>query len=246
MKRSLLIFVLAFLTGCGSLLPKKVEFFQDKVKKFPEPSAKLVELERQAIYRASAATSDTVQSALLEGASTNVIAPAKDAKVLTEAVAVALGPPDSPSYNPAPLLALNLESAVAKHDDQVASFKRTNDKDVGKKIEGTGFFQISYVYWVGGIFVVVVVVLVLGKLALTAASVANPGAAVGLNVVNAAEGVVSKGFTQLVKGGEDFKSWVGTEIADSGLKTKILNAFATAHQKAQDSDVQNTVAALTK
>lgn len=245
---SLLLASLVLLAGCGTLVPKKVELFQDKVKPFPEQSAKLRELEREAIYRASDKTAQTLQVALLEGASTNVIQPAQEARVLTRAVAVALGPPltPSPTNEPAVGLAEGLESAVAGYNVKLDTFKAKNNENEGKKIEGTGLFQISYIYWIGGAVGAVLVVLVVGKLLLTAAAVANPGAAVGLNVVNAAESVAIKGFNQLVKGGEDFKGWVEKEVTDSGLKQKILDAFSSAHQKAQDTDVQNVVAAITK
>lgn len=250
MKRFLLVILMsALLTGCSSLVPQKVEFFQDKVQKFPEQSAALVELERQAIYRARDKTAEVAQVAVIENASTNVVFPAKEAAKLTEAVAVSLGPPQ---YQPSDFvigstdLAVKLEGSVAKYDKKVAKFKSANDENTGKKIEGTGIFQIGYFYWVGGILAGLAIIFIVGKLLLTAASAANPGAAVGLGVLNVAQSVITKGFSQLVKGGEDFKAWVEKEITDPQTKQKILDAFQTAHIKAQDGDVQNVVTAITK
>ena len=125
-------------------------------------------------------------------------------------------------------------------------FDKANDAVEGKKIEGTGLVRVPYLLWIGGFLVGLVVLFFVGKLALTAFAVTNPGASVGLNVVNAAESVLVKGFSQVVQGGENFKSWVESEITDSGLKTKILAAFQSEQQKAQDQSVQNTVAAITK
>jgi hypothetical protein len=235
------------LAGCGTLTPKKVELFQDTVQVFPEQSARLRELEREAIYRAVDKTSEVVQAAVSEGASTNITAPAKDAEVLTKAVAVSLGPPESPApaSMSAPKLAVKLESAVAEHNTKIEKFKVQNNENEGKKIEGTGWFQVSYVWWVGGILVTVFVLFSVGKILLTVASLANPGAAIGLGAVNVAQSVVTKGFSQLVKGGEDFKGWVSQEVADAGLKQKILDAFRAKHERAQDSDVQSTVRTIT-
>ena len=248
MRRALAIFAALLLAGCGSLVPKKVEFFQDKVRQFPEQSEKLLELERQAIYRAVEKNAQTVLAAVAEGASTNVVRPAQEAQVLTEAVAVVVGPPESPAsaYVSSENLAVKLESQVAKFNGKVDDFKKTSNENVGKKIEGTGLIQVSYFYWVGGIAGVLLLVFIAVKIALSVLAMANPGAAIGLNVVNAAQSVVTKGFSQLVKGGEEFKGWVDKEVQDAGLKQKILDAFRTSHVQSQDHDVQNVVSALTK
>lgn len=248
-KRLFLTLALAALVaGCSSLVPKKVEFFQDKVEKFPEQPSKLVELERQAIYRAHESAKETVVAAVAENASTNVVTPAKATEQLTEAVAVALGPPVSPpsKTEPAEKLAAKLETAVAKFERKIDDFKKDSDENVGKKIEGTGMIQVGYFYWVGGIVLVLIVLFVLAKLALSAAAMVNPGAAIGLNVLNGAGAVAAKGFAQVIKGGEEFKKWIGKEISDSGLRDKILSEFQNHQMKAQDSDVQNVVQAITK
>jgi hypothetical protein len=249
MKRFLFVAALAAaLAGCSSVVPKKVEFFQDKVQKFPEQSSTLRELEREAVSRAQEKTEAAIVAAVAENASTNVVAPAKEAQVLISAVATVIGPPKTPApvTESSEKLATKLETSVAKFSEKVESFKQANNENAGKKIEGTGLFQIGYIYWVGGIILGVIVLFIVGKLVLTAAAVANPGAAIGLNAVNVAESVAAKGFSQLVKGGEDFKAWVQKEITDSGLKAKILSSFQGAQMKSQDSDVQNVVQALTK
>jgi len=249
MKRNLFCLLLAVaVAGCSSLVPKRVEFFQDRVEKFPEQPTKLVELERQAIYRAHESAKETVVAAVAENASTNVVTPAKATEQLTEAVAVALGPPVSPASKtePAERLAVKLETAVAKFERKVEDFKKDSDENVGKKIEGTGIIQVGYFYWVGGIVLALVVLFTLGKLALTVAATMNPGAAIGLNVLKGAGAIAAKGFAQVIKGGEEFKKWVGKEISDLGLRDKILNEFQSHQMKAQDEDVQNVVQVLTK
>jgi len=234
------------LTGCGTLMPKRVELFQDKVQKFPEHSAYAQELERQLIQRLHQRSNETVEAALAEQASTNVVAPAREVQRLAMAEAALVGPPLKPSKEPSVKLAGDVEKTVAKLNRDVEEFKQDNNANAGKKIEDTGLVKVPYFYWLGGILLLGAVIFFVGKILLTAAAVANPGAAIGLNVVNAASAVVSKGFSQLVKGGEDFKDWVSQEIEDHDLKQKILNAFQSAHRKVQDSDVQNTIQSITK
>jgi hypothetical protein len=100
---------------------------------------------------------------------------------------------------------------------------------------------VPYFVYLGGFVLVVVVLWHLGKLALTAASVANPGFSVGVAGMNVAGSVVSKGFHQLVTGGNAFKGWVEKEVSDPTLKQKILDAFASAHKESQDADVKAVI-----
>ena len=248
MSKTVLIALSLLLAGCGTLVPKKVEFFQDKVEPFPEHKAYAVELQRQLVHRLQEKSNETVEAALIEKASSNVIAPAKEVKRLADAEAVFVGPPlkPVPASTPSAVVAEKLETAVAKLDQKIEEFKADNNENSGKKIEGTGLVQIGYFYWVGGIIGALLLIFFLGKMALSIAALVNPGAAVGLNVVNAASSVVAKGFSQLVKGGENFKSWVETEVQDAGLKEKILKEFQSTHMQAQDKDVQDTVRSLTK
>jgi hypothetical protein len=235
------------LTGClGSLIPKPVEFDQAKVQKFPEQSPSLRELEREAIYQSHEKATETVVAALKEQVTTNVLAPAKDTMKLTQSALVAAGPPDKIPTVTADVLADKVTTEVGDYNKKVDKFAARDDKYAGKKIEGTGLIQVPYFLWIGGILVVLVIIYFVGKTVLTGAAVANPSAAVGLNVVNAAQSVLASGFSQVVKGGEDFKAWVTKEVTDSGLQTKILNAFQTTQMKAQDQTVQNTIAAMTK
>lgn len=236
------------LTGClGTFVPKKVEFFQDKVKEFPEQSAKLRELERQTIYQAHEKSTETVVAALKENATTNVITPARDTMKLTQAALVAAGPPQT-IPDPANVVGLanSVQQGVGKYDLKVEKFAKGNDENIGKKIEGTGLVQVPYLLWTGGAVVVVIVLFALAKMALSAYSLVNPAASIGVGGLNVAQSVVTKGFTQIVKGGEEFKDWVTKQVNDQGLQDKILEAFKATHQQAQDQDVQNAVKIITK
>lgn len=63
--------------------------------------------------------------------------------------------------------------------------------------------------------------------------------------MNVAGSVVSKGFQQLVRGGEDFKNWVVKNV-EPAAQQKILDAFTTLHKTAQDQDVKTVVDHLIK
>jgi hypothetical protein len=247
MKQLAAIILAVLLTGCGSMIPKKVEFFQDTVAKYPEPSPALREQMRQAVYRAHDKAAVTVRAAVAENASTNVIAPAKEVERLTESVSFSLGPPEDPPMRgvTSEAIAFKLERSVAKLNEKIEDFKTDNNVNTGKKIEGTGLVQISYVWYVGGILAAICLLFIAGKIALTLFAAANPAAAVGLGVVNVAQAVVTKGFSQLIKGGENFKNWVEKEVSDPAVKQKVLEAFRATHKQAQDFDVQSTVRAVT-
>jgi hypothetical protein len=240
------------LTGClGTLVPKKVELFQDKVKAFPEQSEKLRELERQAIYQSHEKATETVVAALKENSTTNVVAPARDTMKLTQAAMVAAGPPEKlPEPNNVTNLVTAVEQGIGKYNLKVEKFAKDSDENVGKKIEGTGLIQVPYFLWLGGALVVAFILYIIfkaAKAALAGAALVNPGAAVGLGVLNVAQSVASKAVTQVVKGGEDFKGWVKEEFTgDQSLQNKILNAFKVAHQTNQDQDVQSVITTLTK
>lgn len=250
---STMLGIMLMSNGCGSLLPKKVEFFQDKVKVVPEQTEAQKETERQVALRAKEKAAQVVTVALSEGVSTNLLDPAGETMKLTASVSESLGPPKTPSTATTDALVQKSQTQLARLNENLDKYRKTEDKDAGKKIEGTGKVQIPYFEWIAIVGAALFIVYEIGKmifnggkLALTAAASTNPGAAVGLNVVNVAQSVVQKGFSQLVKGGEDFKDWVEKEITDTGLKAKILDAFQTSHMKSQDSDVQNAVTAITK
>ena len=246
----LILLAMAF-NGC-SLIPHKVEFFQDKVKKVPELTSSQREVEKRAALAAKFKAAETLTAAIGESASTNVILPATDAAKLTDVVSEMVGPPARPSTASTDKLVQEVRAALAKQDSKLESFKRENNENAGKKIEGTGLLQIPYFVYVGLIALVILVAWHLLHTVLTGlqvAGVANPAlgvaGGVGSALMGGVESVFSKGFSQVVKGGEKFKSWVGAEVEDPALRKKILDAFASAHKEAQDETVQTAVKLVT-
>lgn len=241
---SLLITLSLLSPGC-SLIPKKVELGQSKVHRFPELTNSQKELQKEAAQLAKEKAAETLLAATAENTSTNVITPAREAAALTDAVAESVGPPAKRSNADSQALADEVRASVAKLDRKIDSFKVDNDKLAGKKVEGTGIIQVPYFLWAGGFLVVIFVGWHLAKTALTVASAGNPGALVGVGAMNVAGSVVSRGFQQLVHGGEGFLTWVKNEIPDSALQQKITDAFITRHKVAQDSDIKQLVKQLT-
>ena len=236
------IFLAVFLAGCG-LIPKRVELGQDRVKKFPEHPKAQLEAERQAVALAAEkareaekiATADQSQAAL----------PASESAELSESVGRSLGPPANPWSGEVTALTERLDKLTAKYNGLLATFKQGNDALAGKKIEGTGIFQVPYFLWLGIVGAVMFVVWIVLRAVVSIAAAGNPGVAVGLKVAQVGGRTLSRGFSQLVSGGEHFKDWLKKEVPDEGLKTKILEAFRQNQVCEQDKDVQSLIKELT-
>ncbi len=237
---------LVCLTGCGTLIPKRVELFQDKVKKFPEVTQAAKETQRQAALRAKEKANETLVAAVAEKASPFVISPAAETVVLTDAVSLSVGPPVKKSTDSTEALVDELRKSIAVLAKKVDSFKEDSNENVGKKIEGTGFVQVPYFVWLGGAALLAFVGFHVLKLVLAAASAANPGAMVGVGAMNVASSTASRGLVQVVNGGKRFVKWANDTVEDPVLRQNILDAFVDAHKKAQDEDIQTVVKPLLK
>jgi polyhydroxyalkanoate synthesis regulator phasin len=236
---------LLLLTGCGTLIPKRVEFFQDKVHKFPTAPAKQVELQKEAAWLAQERAVATLDAALAEGSSTNVVTNAQDTAKLSGIVSESLGPP-AKAPTDADKTVDALRAQIAKLDAKIQSFAKENDENAGKKIEGTGLLQIPYFVYVGLVVFVLVIGWHLAKLVLTGLSTANPGALVGLGAMNVTGNLAGKVVTQVVQGGENFLSKLKAEITDPTLQKQVTDLFLASHKQAQDADVKAVVNNLTK
>ena len=246
MKKTLFLLTLVFsLSGC-SLIPKRVEFFQDKVHRFPTPSEKQVELQREAAQKANDKAAQTLHEALKENLGPSLLVPALETEKLTAVVAESVGAPaKSPEKIETDALIADLRAQLAKLDSKVDAFAKANDQNTGKKIEGTGLVQVPYFAWTGVILVFLLVGWYVLRTVAGAAALANPGAAVGVGALNVAGSVVSKGFQQLVKGGQEFKDWV-TKNVEPAAQQKIIEAFNMLHKTAQDDSTKALVDHLIK
>lgn len=240
------------LVGC-SIIPKRVELGQDKVEKFPVAKAREVEVQRQAAQRAAAKADETLQAAIKTDSAPEVVSPAAETKVLTESVSRSLGNPLSvaPIGVKSDALAAKLDTAGAKLNRRIDDFKDDNNKNIGHKIEGTGFLQVPYIVWLGGAVALFFVGLIIAGVLWTALKMyglSNPPVALGVKAVQVGGAVAARSVGQLIKGGEKFKGWLKTEVPEitDEARAKIEDLFHSAHKESQDEQVQNVVKELTK
>jgi len=226
-----LLIALGLLAGCGTLIPKKVEFFQRKVKAVPELSEKAQETQRQAADYVATKTEETKAAALATHADTNVVVLASDAYTVAGALSQSLGPPEDPWKKEAQRLALKLKSQQADHNADLADYSRHVDKDVGKKIEGTGLIRIPYFVYIGCIFLVLCLVWA----GLKIYGSINPVVGLGVNSVGrVGSSVLARGYAELIKGGEEFKKEIEDSELSAEVKEKVI-AWFTQHQKQEQS-----------
>lgn len=236
-------------TGC-SLIPKRVEYFQDKVHQLPSPSDKHVELRKESADFIARKTDETLVAAVRENASTNVLKPAVEAKVVAGALSTSLGKPESPYVGNA----TNLNNKLGKEDNKLAGkvedFREDNDKNAGKKIEGTGLFSMNYFVHSALVLGIGFVLFYACKIGLRILSISNPEITVGTNIVSGGVHKIaqtaSKLSSELITGGENFKASVDQVTDDPALQQKILDLFKTSHQIAQSPDTQKLVQTLTQ
>lgn len=243
MKKFLSLIPLCLLiTGCGSLIPKRVEFFQAKVQKFPEHSDSFNETQRKAASLAAKKADETLVAAVKAQSPATVTAPATDTVALTHSLSVSLGPPSSSYVGPATNLVSDLDHSVAKFNGKVQTFKERDDKYAGKKIEGTGLFSLGYFTYIG----LILLVLVLAWTALKIYGVANPIVGAGTSLVGrVSSSVLSRAVSEISAGGEAFKDYLTTSDLSKDVQSKVLDMFSRAHVEAQSVDVQNVVRTLT-
>lgn len=239
---SILLVPVLMVGGC-MLAPKPVEFFQDKVQKFPEPTNKEREVQKQAARLASDKAQQTLIAAVEEGSSIHVTVPAAETVALTESVADSLGPPRNPWEGSAKDLSLKLDKTVAELDKRLLEFKFDNNENAGKKIEGTGLFSVGYFTLWGvailGLLLVVVAFKIWGMI--------NPIVGLGVNTAGrVGSTIINKGFSELVAGGNKFSNWVESHSSPTLTKEEILELFTSAHKEEQSRDVREVVRNLTR
>lgn len=237
--------------GCGTLIPKRVELFQDKVATFPEAKPKEMEVQRQAAQRAHEKAREALDAAFDTQASPSVIVPVQEVEVLTDAVSESLGPPlkPAPATTSSESLATELRTAIAKLNQRLDDFQKANDANAGKKIEGTGLFQIPYFVWLGGVLLLVFIgVIVLGVLwtFLKMFAMTNPPAQLGVQAVQLGTGFVKRALSEVAAGGEQFKANLTKVVSDPSLQAKISELFRDEHLKAQSKDTQLLLQAMTE
>jgi len=243
---------LLFAAGCGTLVPKPVELFQDKVKEFPETQKKDREAERQALELTQKRVRDLKEEVIKEGLKTNIVAKVKDLENLTDALAKNAGPPLDAPRDDAERVTRRLYESTAGFVERVFKFRSKNDENAGKEIEGTGLIRVPYLVWLGGVvlfvFIIIIIAMVL-RTALKVYATTNPPLALGLSAVQVGAAGVKKMFSQTIKGVEEFKNRLFKTV-ESGKETftadEVKTLLREELQKAHDEETQTVVKHLTK
>lgn len=244
LKRAAVLTVLslsAILTTSGcKLLPGRVEYFNKEVQAIPEIGSKAIERQKQAAALVAEKTEQTKEAAIAEEASPAILVPAAEASILAGALSTSLGPPLKPSSQTATNLAAAVKKDRAEVDAKIGKARDKQQEFVGKKIEGTGLFQIGYftqlAFVAGGLF--------LAWTALKIYGVMNPAVGAGLGVVKrVSSGLVAKSLNGTAQGIEAFKKALGDQ--PSYTPAEVKERLATALQMKQDSEVQRLLRELT-
>lgn len=264
----LLVSLLSFgLVGC-SLIPKKVEYFQDKVQKYPTRSEYHEEKLRQIVALANEESMKTVMAAREAEVPVSVQQPAENTHNLVSIASSDLGPPEKPIHlNDISKIDTNdvkalhkevvkqsqiinklsdsLSAQNAKFESKLKAFAEKNDENAGKKIEDTGLIKVGYFTQIA----IIAMLLFVGSIVIKVIGVLNPSIGVGTKVVSGGIagvfGIAKKGFSELIEAGESFKKKIDEEIEDPETAEKIKKLFKQAHMEKQSRDTQDVVKKLT-
>lgn len=230
--------------GC-SLLPKPVELGAKKVKPVPEASVADQEVFKQAADLASRKAEQTVLAATLEGSSSTVLVPAKETAGLTRSVALSVGPPEAQWKATADALSARLDAISGRLDRRVEEYRRKIEPMVGKTIEGTGWLQVPYLVWVGGMFVLGLVVWTGIKILGVAYPPVGAGACLVASAGRASGAVLSKAVGQVVAGGKAFTKALDQSGLEASVVARVKTMFESAQDGAQDANVKVLIKPLT-
>jgi hypothetical protein len=131
------------LAGCN-IIPKPVEYFQDRVQPMPERTTQADESLRQAARLAADRAAATERAALSTDAAPEVLQPASDTAILTSAVSAQVGPPAKSWQGDVPALIARMDAQEASYRRELESYRAEVRELAGKKIEGTGAIQASH------------------------------------------------------------------------------------------------------
>jgi len=243
---SLAILLLNLVAGC-SLFPKPVELFQKKVRAVPAKTSATIEAEKQAATFAEQKVTEAREAALVTGASTNVLSPLKEASDASQALAFSLGAPASRWSRSGDELATMLGHQASMRDQALERFRANQAPLVGKKIEGSGLFQVPYFVWVGGVALLLWLVWMGSKFA----AIAYPPIGVGVAGLSAAGRLAgheaAEGFGMVVKGIDGARKEIEKSHLAAEVKAWVDGVIIRHQQAAQTSPViQEAVKQMTR
>ncbi len=228
------------LTGCN-IIPKRVEYFQDRVQPVPERTPQADESLRQAARLAADRAAATERAALSTAAAPEVIQPASDTASLTSAVSAQVGPPAKAWQGDANALIARMDAQEASYRRELETYRAEVRELAGKKIEGTGVIQVGYFTHL----LILAAIMAVAWLILKIVAITNAPVSVGLKTIEGGSKFLGRAFSELVEAGQDFKTRLKQRLADNpDLLESILTDFKTAHQSSQSRDTQKAVVAV--
>lgn len=236
----LLTVLLASTLGCSFLMPSKKEFFQKKVPTFPE-KVKILERQKEAAAFVAVKVVAAYDEGLKAKVTNSVMVPLVEAKTIAIPLSVSLGHPASPYTGNPTNLAKTINKLEAQYETKLKELEGQLEPIEGKNITGTGLIQIGYFTYIG----ILIGIVILLYFAYKTASIFYPALKIGSVAVSTGASLVKRGFTEVIEGGEKFKTLVQKQITDSGVQEKVLALFSQAHKEAQSRDVQDVVSGLT-
>lgn len=248
--RLLIVFICILISGTGcKLIPKTVEFFQDKVKPVPTQTEKAKETERQAVQYVNVKVNEALLESVKNGVTNTIVDPLIDAKIVIEPLSGSLGPPSGAWKGSGSTLAEELNKNTALLNKKLDRYREDIKENEGKKIEGTGLLQIPYLIWllIVGVGLLALYIVIRSVIqALTIASGVGVPMSVGLKSVSGIAGkTVKTGFIQVIKGIEKTKDHFKKSNQTTFTRDEILEIIKNEQIKSQNTDVQNLIRELT-
>ncbi len=229
--------VVLSLTGCN-IIPKPVEYFQDRVQPVPERPAQADESLRQAARLAADRAAATERAALSTDAAPEVLQPASDTAILTSAVSAQVGPPANGWQGDVPALMARMDTQEASYRRELETYRAEVRALAGKKIEGTGAIQVGYFTHL----LILAAVMAVVWLILRIVAITNTPVSVGFKTIEGGSKFLGRVFSELVEAGQDLKTRIKQSLADNPeLLESILTDFKTAHQSSQSRDTQKAM-----
>jgi hypothetical protein len=232
--------ILVIMPGCN-LIPKNVEYFQDKVEEVPEMGVKEDESLKQAAALAADKARMTVDAAQAAQVPQEVLDPAHDTRDLTEAVSDRIGPPLKPWKGEIEALTRKMEAQEARHERELAEYRDQIRELAGKKIEGSGAIQLGYFTNL----LMLAALAVIAWIILKVVAVSNPPLQVGMKAVTLGTKAAQRSLVEIIQGGQEFKVKVADAFRqDPETLKRIHDLFTQAHLETQSRDTHETVKAL--
>jgi hypothetical protein len=238
MRGNLVIVCLCILLSGCTLIPKPVEYFQDKVRPVPERSEASEESLRQAARLAASRAADTERAALTTEAAPQVLAPARDTAILTGTVSTRLGPPSEPWRGEIEALVARMDAQEASYQRDLSTYRAQVQENLGRPIEGTGAIQVGYFTHL----LILAAIFAVAWMIVRIIAIFNTPVAVGLKTVEGGSRFLGRALAEVVEGGQEFKERLRNLLADQPeMAERLAGEFRDAHRASQNRDTQSVV-----